>query len=188
MKFFNHENTGVVVSGQANEKQDSPLDLLEQQLSQPVINVSEVKKIILEYRSSIKDNDKKGLERILQQLKNKLSQIALNLPSRFNQNNTHDNQEDPKITLKKISDLIFYCNTIFKPSDTAIELLNHVKKLLEVNTKIVVCSELRKGFFEDLSKFRAFYPDETPEGLRDIYKLMKIANDEAIAEANSLMR
>lgn len=174
MQFFN------------NEKPTYTLELLDQLLNQPAIDIEQAKKVLLEYSKDLKNGGQKGFEQVLRIIKNKLHQIGINLPAQFNHHVTPDAKEEPRMALKKLGDLIIYSMQIFGRSDSAMGLLNRVRDLTTVNSQIVATSGVRKAFFEDLSKISNPDPSFTSAGLREIYGCMKKENAEAIQIAMEL--
>ncbi len=170
MQLFSDENSNLA---------GSSLKQLDQLLNQPVLDVEQVKK-------TLSYVDKTSNEQILQKIQDKLFQIAINLPAKFNHNDILLTQEDPRTTLKKIGDLLLHCANMFGMSDSIRNLLNHVRTLIGVNGKIESCLHVRQAFFQDLSTLRKMGAHATAAGLRDIYPSMKEANDEAIQVAMTL--
>ncbi len=174
MQFFN------------DEKPVHSLELLDQLLSQPVIDIEQAKKDLLEYSKGLNGGGQKGFGQVLQIIKSNLHQIGINLPAQFNNHVTPDAKEEPRVALKKLGDLILYSVQIFGRSNLAMDLLNHLKELITVNSQIVATTSVRKAFFEDLSKIPNADPRSTSAMLRDIHERMKKENAEAIHIAMEL--
>lgn len=175
MRFFPNETSQV-----------NPLDLLDQLLSQPIINVEQIKKHLSTTFFDQMNYDKNDAEKIFELFKNKLYKIAIHLPERFNPTDAPAAEEEPRAALKKISELLFFCRDFFGGNESSTALLNHVKSLLEVNSKIDTCVIDRRSFFNDLSRIRQSVPTFTPEGLREIAEQRKDANNQAIRIAMEL--